>query len=430
MIDLIYSILVTLLLFAALGAGLWVGFSLLLVGGTAMMLFSSAPTGTVLATTVWGALNSWPLAALPMFIWMGEILCRSRLADDLFDGIAPWVEKVPGGLLHVNVLGSAIFAAVSGSSAATAATVGRVTLPELARRGYDDRAVIGSLAGASTLGFLIPPSIILIVYGVASNESIARLFLGGILPGLMLVVLFSGYVAFANRGPSADPSKTPMSLIQKFRNTQRILPVALLIAGVIGSIYFGIASPTDAAAIGVLISLLLSWRSGSLTRENFLDGLMASVRTSCMITFVLAGASFLSVSMGFAGIPRDLAEWIGALGLPPTALIAALTILFILLGCFLDGISIVVLTTSIILPMVEAAGINLIWFGIYLVIVVELSQITPPVGFNLFVIQGLTGKDILFVARSALPYFVLLLAAIALLTAFPEIATYLPEKVF
>ncbi|GAB4381944.1 TRAP transporter large permease [Albidovulum sp.] len=424
------SVLLLVLLFVLLGAGLWVAFALLGVGLAAMALFSNAPLGLVLATTLWGHSNSWALAALPLFIWMGEILFRSRLSEDMFEGLAPWMNRLPGRLLHVNIFACGIFAAVSGSSAATAATIGKLSIPELARRGYPERMVIGTLAGSATLGLLIPPSIILIVYGVATEQSIARLFVAGILPGLMLMALFAGYVviwALLNRAslPLADPG---IGLRERLRRARRLLPVLALIAGVIGSIYAGIASPTDAAAVGVVLALLLSWASGTLTRQSFVGGLMGATVTSCMIAFILAGASFLTVAMGFTGIPRLLAEWIGSLGLSTFTLLAALTAFFVVMGCFLDGISVVVLTASVIMPMVLHAGIDPLWFGIFLVIVVEMSQITPPVGFNLFVLQSLTGRDILTVARAALPFFFLMIAAIVLITLFPAIVTYLPDQ--
>jgi len=429
MSEVVLTLFLVVALFALLGTGVWVALSLLGVGWLAMQLFTGAPVGQVLASTVWGASNSWALAALPLFIWMGEILFRSKLSENMFAGLAPWMGRLPGRLLHVNVLGCGIFAAVSGSSAATAATVGKMSIPELQKRGYDPAMTIGTLAGSGTLGLLIPPSIILIVYGVAIEESIARLFMAGILPGALLVALFMGYIAVwslvnPGKAPAAD-ARIPLA--EKLRRTAGLMPVVLLIAGVIGSIYAGIASPTDAAAVGVFLALILSWLSGSLTWESFREGLMGATRTSCMIAFILAGAAFLTVAMGFTGIPRTLAEWIGSLELSPYALLAALTVFFVVLGCFLDGISVVVLTTSVIMPMVEAAGIDPIWFGIYLVIVVEMSQITPPVGFNLFVLQGLTGKNILYVARAALPFFLLLAVAIILIVAFPQIVTALPN---
>jgi len=423
------GICLILLFFVLLGSGIWVAFSLMAVGMAGMALFTEAPLGDVLATTVWGASNSWALAALPLFIWMGEILFRSRLAEDMFAGLAPWLTYLPGRLLHVNILGCGIFAAVSGSSAATAATIGKMSIPELAKRNYPENMIIGTLAGSATLGLLIPPSIILIVYGVATEQSIARLFIAGVLPGCLLVVLFIGYVVlWSFFHPGRIPAgEVALPLKEKIMRARRLIPVILLIGGVIGSIYSGIASPTDAAAVGVLLALVLSWYTGTLSKETFLDGLIGATKTSCMIAFILAGAAFLTVAMGFTGIPKMLAGWIGTLGLSSYALLGALTVFFIILGCFLDGISVVVLTTSVIMPMIDQAGIDPLWFGIFVVIVVEMSQITPPVGFNLFVIQGLTGLNILKVAYAAVPFFLLLLVGLGIIVAVPEIVTYLPN---
>lgn len=417
------------LLIGMLSFGVWVGFALLVTGFASMALLSPAPIGAILATTIWGHSHSWALAALPMFILMGEILLRSKLSDDMFTGLAPWLGKLPGQLLHVNVFGCAIFAAVSGSSAATAATIGKMSIPELTARGYPEKLILGTLAGSATLGLLIPPSIILIVYGVATEQSIARLFIAGVLPGLLLVGLFASYVMLtALINPSIFPKNTEkFTLRQKLSASKRLVPVLALIMGVIGSIYAGIASPTDAAAVGVVLSVALAWWNGSLSISMLKEALMGATVTSCMIAFILAGAAFLSVAMGFTGIPRNLATWMASFDLSPYALLAALTVFFIILGCFLDGISVVVLTTSIIMPMIEGVGIDPLWFGIYLVIVVEMSQITPPVGFNLFVIQGLTGFDILKIARAALPFFLMLLLAVGLITIFPSIVTLLPN---
>jgi len=429
MSEVIMTLFLLVILFVFLGSGIWVAFSLFGVGVLGMALFTEAPLGEVMATTVWGASNSWSLAALPLFVWMGEILFRSRLSEDMFSGLSPWLNHLPGRLLHVNILGSGIFAAVSGSSAATAATIGKMSIPELSKRNYPEKMIIGTLAGSATLGLLIPPSIILIVYGVATEQSIARLFIGGVIPGLLLVALFMGYVIIwsllhADEIPAGE--KAP-SMRERLNRSLRLIPVILLIFGVIGSIYSGIASPTDAAAVGVALSLVLSKYTGSLNRETFSAGILGATKTSCMIAFILAGAAFLTVAMGFTGIPRMLAGWIAAMQLSPYALLGALTIFFIVLGCFLDGISVVVLTTSVIMPMVEQAGIDAFWFGIFVVIVVEMSQITPPVGFNLFVIQGLTGLDILRVAYAALPFFLLLLVALALIVIFPSLVTFLPN---
>jgi tripartite ATP-independent transporter DctM subunit len=428
MSEITLTLVLLLLLFFLLGSGIWVALSLLAVGMAGMALFTDAPLGEVMATTIWGASNGWALAALPLFIWMGEILFRSRLSEDMFTGLSPWLTHLPGRLLHVNILGCGIFAAVSGSSAATAATIGKMSIPELARRNYPEKMMVGTLAGSATLGLLIPPSIILIVYGVATEQSIARLFIAGVLPGCLLVTLFVGYVViwsllYPNAIPAGEPS---MPLKEKLIRSRSLIPVCLLIIGVIGSIYSGIASPTDAAAVGVLLALALSRYTGSLSKQTFLDGLMGATKTSCMIAFILAGAAFLTVAMGFTGIPRMLAVWISGMSLSPYELLGALTLFFIIMGCFLDGISVVVLTTSIVMPMIEHAGIDPLWFGIFLVIVVEMAQITPPVGFNLFVIQGLTGMDIVKVAVAAAPFFILMLVSLGLIVMFPGIVTVLP----
>ena len=420
--------LLLVVLFGSLALGLWVGFALIAVGLVAMLVAAPAPASLVFATKVWGGLSVWDLTALPMFIWMGEILVRSRLSSDMFSGLAPFTARLPGRLLHVNVLGCALFAAVSGSSAATTATIGRMSLPELRARGYDDRMAIGTLAGSGTFGFLIPPSIILIVYGAATEQSIARLFLAGVLPGLMLAALFAGYImiwAMLNKD-KMPPAEPPVGRREAFRAAARLLPVVGLILAVIGSIYLGIASPTEAAVIGVAGAVILASATGALAWAGFFESLRAATVTTCMIAFILAGAAFLTVAMGYTGIPRELARAIGAMELSPYALLAMLTVFFIVMGMFLDGISIVVLTVSIILPMVTAAGIDPIWFGVFLVLVVEMSQITPPVGFNLFVIQTITGRDIFAVARYAAPFFGLLVLAVGLLSLFPGIALWLP----
>jgi tripartite ATP-independent transporter DctM subunit len=381
---------------------------------------------------LWSSSAEWTLAALPLFIWMGEILFRSRMSDDLFTGISPWMQRLPGRLSHVSVLACGIFAAVSGSSAATCATVAKVALPELRKRGYDEQLVLGTIAGSGTLGLLIPPSIILIVYGVATEVSIARLFIAGVLPGILVIGLYMGYIMLwsmlnPSKVPPADPA---IPFRAKLRATRRLIPVVALILGVIGSIYTGIASPTDSAAVGVVLALLLSWWFGDLNWKTFTAGLYGATMTSCMIAFILAGAAFLTLSMGYSGLPGRLAGAIGGMGLNVYTLLAALTLFFIIVGMFLDGISIIVLTTAVLLPMVKAAGIDPIWFGIYLVLVVEMGQITPPVGLNLFVLQGMTGKDLLYLSWAAFPFFLMLVLATALLVAFPGIALWLPDQMF
>ncbi len=416
-------------LFFLLGTGVWVGLALLGVAWVGMELFTDRPTGDAMITTIWTASSSWALTALPLFIWMGEILFRTRLSEDMFKGLAPWLAPLPGRLLHTNIVGCTVFAAVSGSSAATVTTVGKMSIPELRRRGYPEPLIVGTLAGAGTLGLMIPPSLTLIVYGVTINELIAKLFIAGIVPGLVLASLFMGYIMiwsllYKDQIPRPD---IVLSLGQKLGRSRFLIPVACLILTVLGSIYLGFATATEAASFGVLGALALAAAQGSLTWQSFVTSLMGAVRTSCMIALILAGAAFLALSMGFTGLPRGLAAWIASLELSPIALIAALTAFYIVLGCFLDGISSVVLTMAVVEPMIRAAGIDLIWFGIFIVVVVEMAQITPPIGFNLFVLQGMTGHEINYIARTAVPFFLLMCVMVVLLVAFPELATWLPE---
>jgi C4-dicarboxylate transporter, DctM subunit len=416
-------------LFLLLGGGVWIGLALLGTALFAMELFTSRPAGDAMITTIWTSSSSWTLTALPLFIWMGEILFRTRLSADMFQGLSPWLSGLPGRLLHTNVVGCTIFAAVSGSSAATCATIGKMTIPELRRRGYPERQIVGSLAGAGTLGLMIPPSLILIVYGVAVNESIAKLFMAGAFPGIVLAGLFTGYLTvWGLLHRDSVPAEEPRPFAQRLRASRFLFPVLLLILVVLGSIYAGFATATEAAALGVVGALALAAAQGSLTRASFAESLMGAVRTSCMIALILMGASFLSLAMGFTGLPRALAAFIAGLELSPAALIVALTVFYMVLGCFLDGISCVVLTMAVIEPMVRAAGIDLLWFGIFVVVVVEMAQITPPVGFNLFVLQGMTGHQLPYIARAALPYFFLMAAMVAILVAFPGLATWLPQQ--
>ena len=428
--DLAITGLLILTLFLILGSGVWIGLSLSGVAWIGMQLFSSRPAGDAMAVTIWGSASSWTLTALPLFVWMGEILFRTRLSQDMFKGLAPWVQNLPGRLLHTNVVGCTIFAAVSGSSAATCATIGKMTLPELTRRGYPEKMVIGTLAGASTLGLLIPPSIIMIVYGVTAEVSISKLFIAGVLPGVLLAALFSGYIMlWALRNPNEVPrADRSMTFMEKLHESRALIPVVLLIAAVLGSIYTGLATATEAAAVGVVGSLVLSAVQGSLNWPSFRDALMGATRLYCMIALILAGAAFLTLAMGYIGLPRHLAEWIASLGLSQAQLIVALSIFFIVLGCFLDGISMVVLTMGVLMPTVNAAGIDPIWFGIFVVLVVEMAQITPPVGFNLFVLQGMTGKELTWIARVTMPMFLLMCLAIALIYIFPGVVTWLPQQ--
>ncbi len=427
--DIVTAFLLIVLLIAVLATGFWIGLSLLGVAAATLLFFTERMVGDSMVFTIWGSTSNWTLTALPLFLWMGEILFRSRLTADLFKGLAPWLNKVPGRLLHANVIGCGIFAAVSGSSAATCATIGKITLPELKKRGYPDDIAIGSLAGAGTFGLMIPPSIIMIVYAVATDVSIAKLFVAGVLPGLLLMAIFSGYlVVWALRHPQLVPaSDAGTTWAHKFAAIRHLLPVVSLIALVIGAIYTGIATATESAALGVGGSLALAAIEGSLTWQRFKEGLYAACRVYCMIGLILAGASFLTLAMGFIGLPREVAAFIGRLHLSPFMLLVLLMGFFVVLGCFLDGISMVVLTMAVLLPTVQAAGIDLVWFGIFVVLVVEMAQITPPVGFNLFVLQGLTQREVPYLARTALPFFGLLVVAIGLIYAFPQTVLWLPS---
>jgi tripartite ATP-independent transporter DctM subunit len=429
-VDLFITALLIAFLFALLASGLWIGLALLGVAWIGMELFTSRPVGDAMAVTIWGSLSSWTLTALPLFVWMGEILFRTKLSEDMFKGLAPWLSKLPGRLLHTNIIGCTIFAAVSGSSAATCATIGKMTLPELLKRGYPEDMTIGTLAGAGTLGLLIPPSIIMIVYGVSADVSITRLFIAGVVPGLLLAGLFMGYTivwALLNPGKIPPPDRH-MTFAEKLHASRHLIPVVALIALVLGSIYVGIATATEAAALGVVGAMALSWIQGSMNARVFRASLMGATRLYCMIAFILAGASFLTLAMGYLGLPRHLAEFIGGLGLSQLWLLFWLMVFYIILGCFLDGISMVVLTMGVILPTIVKANIDLVWFGIFIVLVVEMAQITPPVGFNLFVLQGMTKKEITWIARVSMPLFFLMVVAVALIYFFPGLVTWLPGR--
>lgn len=427
----IYAIILFLfVLFFLLGTGVWVGLALMGVAWVGMELFTTRPVGDAMITTIWASSSSWTLTALPLFIWMGEILYRTRLSEDMFKGLSPWLARLPGGLVHTNIVGCTVFAAVSGSSAATLTTVGKMSIPELRSRNYPEKMIIGTLAGAATLGLMIPPSLALIVYGVTVNESITKLFFAGVMPGLVLASMFMGYLAIyswvsKDWNPIVEPA---MSFAEKLRNSRFLIPVFALITVVIGSMYLGFATATEAAAIGVIGSLTLALFQGSLNWHSFRESLMGAMRTSAMIALILAGAAFLKLSMGFTGLPRALAEMIAEMGLTRFQLLMALLVFYIVLGMFLDGISVIVLTIAVVEPLVRDAGIDLIWFGIFVVIVIEMAQITPPIGFNLFVLQGMTDHEMGYITKAALPMFAIMVLMVFLLIWFPDIATWLPDN--
>jgi tripartite ATP-independent transporter DctM subunit len=429
------AITVSVVLFAVLlvllAGGVWIAVAMGAVAWMGLQFFTTSPPEVNLFQSFWGSNASWTLAALPLFVWMGEILFRTRLSDEMFEGLSPWLGWLPGRLMHVNIFGCGIFAAVSGSSSATCATIAKVALPELIKRGYDEKVCLGSLCGAGTLGLLIPPSIIMIVYAVAAEVSILKMFVAGVLPGIMLVLLFSGYIiAWALLNPEKTPRHTEsIPFLEKIRKAKNLIPCLVLIAFVMGVMFTGYATATEAAAFGVLGALLIAWWSGSLTRSNLWASLMGATRLSCMILFILAGAAFLSSTMAFTGIPRALAEWVTSLNASPVALIAVLALIYLLLGTALDGISMIVLTTSIVLPMIQAAGFDLIWFGIFIVLLVEIAELTPPLGFNLFVLQTMSGRDSNYVALASIPFFAMMVLALVIVIAFPQIATWLPDVV-
>jgi C4-dicarboxylate transporter DctM subunit len=415
-----------------LGSGVWISVGLGLVGLLAMVLVTDIPIGQVLATTVWSSASSWTLAALPLFIWMGEILFRTRLSEQMFQGLSPWLQWLPGRLIHTNIIGCGIFAAVSGSSAATVATIGKISLPELRKRGYNEKLSLGTLAGSGTLGLLIPPSIPMVVYAVTANVSVLQVFLGGFLPGLLVMSLYMGYVIiWSLLNPDQTPPRDPsLPFLQKLKQSAKLAPCLLLIAAVFLALVLGFATATECAAWGVTGALFLAWWSGTLTWSTLYESIMSATRLTCMIMLILAGAAFCTAAMAYTGIPAALAEWVKGQALSPHMLVLALTCMYIILGCLIDGISMIVLTAVIVLPMVKEAGFDLVWFGVYLIIHVEMAQITPPVGFNLFVLQNMSGKDTWTVAKAAFPFFILLNIAVFIITTFPQIVLYLPKLAF
>jgi tripartite ATP-independent transporter DctM subunit len=426
----IASVLTVILLVLLLG-GVWIAVALAAVAWFGLQFFTSTPPEVNLFQSFWSSSANWTIAALPLFVWMGEILFRTKLSEEMFEGLAPWLGWLPGRLMHVNILACGIFGTVSGSSAATCATIAKVALPELVKRGYDEKTCLGSLCGAGTLGILLPPSIIMVVYAVAAEVSILKVFLAGFLPGFLLMALFSGYIIV---WALLNPDKTPQEdekirFAEKLYRSRHLIPCAVLIVFIVWVMIIGWATATEAAAYGVLGSLGIAWWSGGLSRQTFWQSLMGATRLSCMIMFILAGASFLSSCMAFTGIPKALAEWVAVLNPNPYGLIAILALIYIVLGTALDGVSMIVLTTSIVIPMVVKAGFDLVWFGIFIVLLVEIAELTPPLGFNLFVLQTMSGRDSNYVAYASIPFFCLMVLCIALITVFPGIATWLPDVI-
>ncbi len=423
-------VLVLGMLVVTLSGGIWVGVSLMSIGIVALEVFRDMRVDRFLAGDIWSSSTAVELITLPLFILMGELLFHTRLSENLFAGLAPWARYLPGRLVHVNVMGCALFAAVSGSSAATTATVGRITLQELLSRGYDRRLAVGSLAGAGTLGFLIPPSIPMIVYGVVADVSILELFMAGIVPGIILAAMFMGWIAYkAWREPGlVPPQEPPVPRAVALKALANLFPIIFLIGFVMGSLYFGFASITEAAAMGVLGALLVALAQRTLSLRGLWQALLGTVRTCSMIGLILVGALFLSKAMARLGLPAEIANTIQSWGLTPWMLIGVLLLFYLALGCVLDGLSAIVMTLPVTLPLAAAAGFDTIWYGVFLIITIEMAQITPPVGFNLFVIQGLTKEGIFRIAGYAWPFCVIMMVFTGFITAFPDVVTFLPHS--
>jgi len=423
------AIIVMSIFFVLLAFGLWVGITLILTGIIAISLFTPLPAGKILGVSIWNTLNSWPLTCLPLFIFMGDILSRGKLSEQLFSGLAPWVSRLPGKLLHVNVLGCALFAAISGSSAATVATIGKITLPQFRRMDYDEDLSIGSIAGSGTLGFMIPPSIIMIIYGVLADVSVGRLFIAGVVPGVMMAAIFVGYIMIRGMlNPSITPSTIEYTWKDRVKAVPQLMPVVSLIVLILGIIYAGLATPTEAAAVGVAGAILIGLATRALSWSLFKTALMASTVTTCMMCLIVVGASYFSTAMSYLGIPQKAVMVVAGMHLHPYMVIFALSVLYIILGCLMDSGSMIVITLPFAIPMIKMAGFDLVWFGIYLVIVSELGQVTPPVGFNLFILQSVAQKPIGYITRVTIPFMLLLLLSAAIITVFPGIPLWLPGQ--
>ena len=409
-----------------LAGGLWIGLSMMATGIFGLEMFHTLPVDKVLAQNLFNTVSSTELLALPLFILMAEVLFRTHISDHMFTGLAPWTTRLPGRLLHINVIASTLFAAVSGSSAATTATVGRITLSELDKRGYDRTIAIGSLAGAGTIGFLIPPSLPMIVYGVLAEVSILKLFIAGIVPGLVLAFGFAlmTMALSLRRGVSSDD--TQFTARDRLASIRKLGPITALILLLIVGLYGGFASPTEAAALGVAGAIGLAALGRDLSLRTLHEAAVATIRTSSMLALITSGGAFLSVAFNYLQIPTYVVGLVGSAELSPLGVVLILLAIYICLGCILDGMSMIVVTLPIALPAVLAAGWDPLWFGIFLVVTIEMAQLTPPVGFNLFVIQGITGETMTHIARAVVPYFAVLLLLMAMLIAMPDLALWLP----
>lgn len=411
--------------------GQWTAFALGLVGVLILYLSKGTLALVSISSVVWNTSSSYILIAVPLFLLMGEVILRGGISGHFYRGVATLLGSTPGGLLHANIVACAIFSAISGSSVATAAAVGTVAIPEMTRRGYDPRSVFGSLAAGGTLGILIPPSIIMILYGALVEESIAKLFMAGVFPGIAMAGLFMVFIAGrVMLEPHLVPGREAVELswAEWFRRTFHVLPVFVLLLVVLGGIYTGLTTPTEAAAVGAAGAAVLAAAYRGLNLSVLREALLSSVKTTCMVIFIIIGAQILSTALTFSGITRELSAWIVSLAFSKWMLFAVLVLLYIVLGFFVDGISMIYVTLPVLFPVIVAAGFDVIWFGVVLTILVELGQITPPVGLNLFTIQAISGgRPFSEVVLGSVPYAFIMLMMILLLVIFPGLALWLPS---
>ena len=406
-----------------------VAFAILLVGTLGGYLAFGMPLVEMMGGVVWGTLNNPVMTAIPLFMLLGELLLRGGIADRMFDVLAAWLGRLPGGLLHSNIGTCALFSATSGSSVATAATVGTIALPTLGARGYPMPAALGSLAAGGTLGILIPPSVNLLVYGSLANVSVGQLFIAGVLPGLLLTGLFSLYILFAHPDAGARDPATRLPLREKVALLRFLVPPGVIFLVVMGSIYGGLATPTESAALGVIAALYFVWRQRRLTLSLLEHCFRQAARTTGMVVLVIVCALLLNVTLSMLGTTQAVTQWVGSLGLDAYLLLALLVAFYVVLGMFMDAMSMLVLTVPVAVPMVVAVGVDPVWFGIFIVVMCEIALITPPVGMNLFVVQGLRrdGGSFGDVVRGSLPYVFIMIGFVGLLIAWPQIALWLPE---
>lgn len=402
--------------------------------GLAILHLSAGGAADLAVTAVWNVFTEFTLSAVPLFIFMGEIMLVSGISSRLYGALAPLFARIPGKLLHTNLAVSTIFGAVSGASTSTAAAVGSVAYPELKRRGYHRPTVVGTLAAGGTLGLLIPPSLSLLLYGATQQVSIGRLFLAGIIPGLLLAALMMLLIfIWSKRYPEIVPMEEEyVSWGKALIGLIKIWPLGLLIFAVLGTIYLGLATPTEAAGLGVACAILLGFLWGDLTFKKLWSTFVDSVQVFVAISIIILGALILAQAISLIGLPYEVMSWIQSLSLGPIQVLIAVVIFYLVLGCFFDGISLMLMTIPIVFPVMTTAGFDPVWLGVVITILIEIGMLTPPVGMNLFVLTGITNNEVTLVdaARAAIPYWLLLLFGVALLTIFPQLALFLPNMVY